>query len=84
MHLDPAQKTWTREDVPMPPLGAVDVAASDFESQIFLNYEGFLTLTNSFSTRKSEAPRPLKSTPERFAAGVSKLSKFVPRAQTVQ
>ncbi len=70
MTFDGASKTWKKRDVPMPPLGAVDVvSANDYESRIFLNYEGFLTPDQLFLFEGGEGPpRPVKSTPERFDA----------------
>ncbi len=60
---------WSRQDVPLPGLGTVGVAAtSDDDDTWFFTYTDFLTPSSLYLVRPGAAPEQVKTTPAYFDA----------------
>jgi len=72
----PGPEGWTREPVPLPPLGTVDVVATDeWRSPFFCSYTDFLTPSSLYLADKGKAEK-VKTAPQFFDADGMKVVQY--------
>jgi prolyl oligopeptidase len=60
---------WIRNTIELPEKGSIDVVTADSDSSVaMVNFESFLTPASLYLIEQNQAPRVIKSLPERFDA----------------
>jgi len=67
--LVPGPERWSKEEIPLPGLGTVDLAsASTLDNTFLFTYKDFVTPSSLYLVREEHAPEQVKTTPEFFDA----------------